>query len=339
MREIQLRNGSTLRVQAITPAVFRVRLRPDGRFGEPGMVRYGIVQGDGPAVACSAEEGPDTVTFRTGAATLTVRKADGRVMLADEAGKPLVSQEEPPRSDPQAGFDVRFRLSAGERLYGHGDETRDRLDKRGHQGLMVLRNVVSYAPIPFLMSTGGWAVFLNTTWFHHFDAGAEQPDRLRFWGDQGELDYYLIAGASLPELLDQYTQVTGRPHVLPLWAYGLTFVCDDRSVRARDVLYEAHEFRREGLPCDLIGLEPCWMETLYDYSLDKKWSEERFHFPFWLPGKKPGGFPAALGNMGFKMSLWLCCDYDLSEYEEMLLGAGAAPPPPPPPKARPPPMT
>lgn len=138
------------------------------------------------------------------------------------------------------------------------------------------------------------------------------------------MDYYLIAGESLPELLDRHTEIAGRPALLPIWAYGLTFVCDERGVRGRDVLYDAHTFRREGIPCDVIGLEPGWMEERYDFSVDKKWSEERFHQPVWKPHQDPGGFTAGLKNMGFKMSLWLCCDYDLSEYEEAQLRSDAA---------------
>ena len=103
---------------------------------------------------------------------------------------------------------------------------------------------------------------------------------------------------------------TGRPTMLPEWAYGLTFVCNDLGLRARDMLYEAYEFRRHGIPCDAIGLEPGWMEKDYDFSVDKTWSQERFHIPSWLKGKDHATFSAALKKMGFKLSLWLCCDYD-----------------------------
>lgn len=324
MPDITLDTGCILRVEVVLPAVFRVRLSADGCFTDGGLVRYGIVRGDGPEVDCQVEEDGPRVLLRTLQAGLAVDRADGRVSLLDAQGQTIVAQSRPPRSDAATGFEMAFALGPDEQLYGHGDETRDRLNKRGHRGMMAVRNVVSYAPIPFLMSTGGWAVFTNSTWLHNFDAGATDPDELRIWGERGELDYYLIAGAGLPELLDRYTQVTGRPCLLPLWGYGLTFVCDERGMRARDVLYEAHTFRREDMPCDVIGLEPGWMETRYDFSVDKRWSEERFHFPSWLPGTQAGGFPAALINMGFKLSLWLCCDYDLSEHEERLLGARAA---------------
>ena len=323
--DIALDEGSCVRVAAITPGVFRLRLRPDGRFPEPGLVRYGVVRSDLPPAPVEVAEDEQAVHLDTGEARLTVRRADGRMSLRDGQGNLLVQDAEAPRSDPERGFRACFALRDDERLYGLGDETRDRLQKRGHRTRMVLRNVVSYAPIPFLMSTGGWAIFLNSTWFHEVDAGATDADRLVFSARRGELDYYLIAGRGLPELLDRYTQVTGRPAVLPMWAYGLTWVCDERGVRARDVLYEALTFRREGIPCDLIGLEPDWMEQHYDFSVDKQWSTERFHQPFWMPHERPGGFCAALKNMGFRLSLWLCCDYDVSEHEEKLLRGGDAP--------------
>ena len=227
---------------------------------------------------------------------------------------------EAPRSQWDSGFRAVFALSPGENLYGFGDENRDRIQKRGSAGSMVLRNVASYVPIPFLMSTGGWAVFMNTTWFHRFDAGATDPDRLVFSAERGGLDLYLIAGESLPQLLDRYTELTGRPHLLPQSGYGLTFVCDERGVRARDVLYEAYEFRRHEIPCDTIGLEPDWMERHYDFSIEKDWSKDRFHIPFWLAKSTHSTFCAGLRNLGFKLSLWLCCDYDLSEHEGRLLG-------------------
>ena len=55
-----------------------------------------------------------------------------------------------------------------------------------------MQNVSSYVPIPFLMSSRGWAVFLNTTWFHEYDAGVTAPDVLRFSAPRGDLDYYLF---------------------------------------------------------------------------------------------------------------------------------------------------
>ena len=144
----------------------------------------------------------------------------------------------------------------------------------------------------------------------------------------GRLDYYLIAGGDLPTLLDRCTDITGKPHLLPKWGYGLTFVCNQQA-DAREMLHDCLNFRREGIPCDLVGLEPGWMEKNYDYSVDKKWHPERFYLPHWGP-VGDHSFAAAARRLGFRLSLWLCCDYDLSYEEERRAGAesqrDAAPP-------------
>ncbi|MCK5806000.1 MAG: DUF4968 domain-containing protein, partial [Lentisphaeria bacterium] len=315
---LQLRDGRILRVDVLSPSVFRIRVDVTEAFRESGLSRYGILRKDWPEVEVTVEQGPGTTIFRTAAGMLSVDLATGRVALADASGKTRVAESAPGRNDGK-GFDLALALHEDDRLYGMGDETRDRIQKRGHRNKMVVRNVASYTPIPFLMSSRGWGILLNTTWFHEYDAGATDPDVLRFTAPKGDLDYYLFLGDSLPELLDHYTQLSGRPALLPRWGYGLVYVHDEREVRARDVLYEARNFRDRGIPCDVISLEPDWMSKHYDFSVTKAWSEERFHTPFWLQPRQQGTFAGGLENMGFKLSLWLCCDYDLSEYEEAQL--------------------
>ena len=318
--EIELTDGGLWRVDVLAPHLFRLRLEATGELHEGALNRYGILRREWPPVAVQVRRAKGEVTLATATAALSVRRTDGRITFRQAQGRVLLATPEAPRSSWESGFRIVFGLPAGERLYGLGDENRERIQKRGHAGQMVLRNVASYVPIPFLMSTGGWALFVNTTWFHRIDTGATAPDRLEIGAERGGLDLYLIAGESLPLLLDRYTELSGRPHLLPQSGYGLTFVCDERGVRARDVLYEAYEFRRHEIPCDTIGLEPDWMERHYDFSVEKEWSKERFHIPFWLAKSKHSTFCAGMANMGFKLSLWLCCDYDLSEHEERLLG-------------------
>jgi len=323
-KDIRLANGGILRVQVLTPQTFRIRLRQDDRFPEPSMIRYGILRSDWPEVDVTIGESETTVTFQTAAASLAVDKADGQATLRDAEGQVLTQDMTPPWSDAERGFGAEFSLADGERLYGLGDVTRERIQKRGYKTIMWVRNVASYVPIPYVMSSRGWALFLNTTWRHYFDLGATQPDRLRFFGQQGELDYYLFVGSDYPALLNLYTDVAGKPHLLPQWGYALTFVCNQQA-NAREMLDDCLNFRREDIPCDLVGLEPGWMEKHYDFSTEKKWHPERFYLPHWAP-KGPQTFLGAAERLGFKMSLWLCCDYDLTFEEERRAGAAGHPP-------------
>ena len=214
--DINLAEGGVLRIEPVTPYVFRIRLRPDDQFREPSLIRYGIVGNDWEPVDFVTGYTDDSTTLHTDGAALSINEKDGRLVLYDSQEEVILREAGPPRSAPESGFDATFELGEDEKLYGLGDETRDRIQKRGHRTQMWVRNVACYAPIPFLMSTGGWGIFLNTTWRHFFDMGHQQKDRLRFWSRAGELDYYLIAGETLPILLDRYTDIAGKPHLLPL---------------------------------------------------------------------------------------------------------------------------
>ncbi len=319
--DLTLPSGQVLRVEPITAHSFRIRLSSDRTFPEPALIRYSILRRDWPAVDYQRSEDNNALYIHTSEAELTVRKADGRLTVKNAQGAVLTEETAAPRSAGRSGFGAEFALADDERLYGLGDETRETVEKRGHVADMWVTNVTCYVPIPFLMSSRGWAIFLNSTWRHSWDVGSTQPDRLRVGGPQGELDYYIFVGPDMPALLDRYTDLTGKPHMLPYWGYALTFVCNQQA-NAREMIDDALNLRREGIPCDLIGLEPGWMEKYYDFSVDKKWHPERFYIPYWAT-KGPQTFMGVLDRLGFKLSLWLCCDYDLSfEEEREALAAG-----------------
>lgn len=316
--DVSLKNGSVMRVQAITPFVFRARLRPDNHFQEPGLVRYGIIRNDWPDVECKTSEKNNHFSASTEQASFKVNIDDGNFVFCGKNGRVLIETAAPPCSSLPSGFNAEFKLQDGERLFGLGDETRKCLQKRGHKGMLWVVNCASYFPIPFLMSSRGWALFLNTTWRNFFDLGHDQPDRMRFWADGGELDFYLIAGQNFAELLDRYTDITGKPALMPIWQYGLSFMAT-KDADARAMLQDCVNFRRDGFPCDNIGLEPTWMSKSYDQSTEKTWHPDRFRIPYWqAKNLNPSTFIGAAKQMGFKFYLWLCCDYDLSWYEEYL---------------------
>ena len=159
--QLALTAGGILRVQVLAPHTFRVRLRQDDEFAEPALVRYGVLRSQWPDVPFRVEEQAGKVHIRTSGAILSIRPDDGRVTLADAQGQRLIGEALAPWSSPKAGFGAEFSLADDEKLYGLGDVTRDRLQKRGFKTIMWVRNVASYVPIPYVMSSRGWALFLN----------------------------------------------------------------------------------------------------------------------------------------------------------------------------------
>ncbi len=220
-------------------------------------------------------------------------------------------------SDDAGGFDVKLPLDKSDRLFGLGDESRDCLEKHGKIAVMAQMNVRSYGPIPYLMSSRGWALFMANTYPHTYDIAATDKDLLHIFGDKGCLDLFVVTGTDLHNALYLAGKITGRPVMLPKAGYGLTFVMNEDTT-ARTLLEDSLKFRDHQIPCDILGLEPSWMEKFYDSSTEKKWNKDRFYIPYWHPENYYGSwsFIWNLHQTGRALSLWLCCEYDLFWKEE-----------------------
>ena len=67
--------------------------------------------------------------------------------------------------------------------------------------------------VPFYLSSRGYGVLLNTTFTHTITLGQSNAYSLNIDGEGygGQMDYFFIAGPALTQVVDRYTQLTGRP--------------------------------------------------------------------------------------------------------------------------------
>ena len=170
---------------------------------------------------------------------------------------------------------LSISLKDGERFYGGGSTSRDHIQHRGELLRMWTTYQHTEIPMPFMISSENWGIFNNTTRKNFFDIGSYQPDVFSIYNTTDEADFYLMFGSSMPDVINDYTAITGRPYLLPKYAYGLCFgpnMLEDQF----DILNDAVRFREMGVPCDLFWLEPQWMEKRYDFSTKKKWNYQKF---------------------------------------------------------------
>lgn len=222
-----------------------------------------------------------------------------------------------------SGWTLEAPLSADARVYGLGDVDRKCLNRRGRSFDLRVENIKSYIPIPMVMTSDGWGLFVNTTYESRFDVGQTDPGKLKVTVKGGSPDYYVFTGRNYREMLSEYTRITGRPALLPSFAFGFAYVAN-QWVDKYQTVEEGYRFRSLKLPCDIIGLEPGWMEYFYDFTTKKNWSAERFSFPAWTKSRG-ASWISALDRMGFKLSLWLCMNYDLFVFEEACAEGKARP--------------
>lgn len=296
---------------AVTPSIVRVRRG----VGETPLERYGFLETELPVPAFEITT-DDRPTLSTAALSVSLDPS-GCVTTSDADGQELLRELEPGRSGSK--LQATFRLPPDLRFFGLGDQSRDRLEHRGTIADLLVLNVKSYVPIPLLLTTGGFGILVNTTRRLLFDLGATHEDRYGFEAAEGELDYYLIAGPSLKQILANYCELTGLPPLPPKWAFGLFFICRTQA-DAHELMEDCWHFRNADIPCDAISLEPGWMAKNYDYAVTKDWHPERFPVPSYCRHGRHNFLNAAI-RMGFKPGLWLCNDYDLSWEEERRVAA------------------
>lgn len=79
----------------------------------------------------------------------------------------------------------------------------------------------SYKNIPFYLTDRGYGVFVNHPEKVSFEVATEQVAKVEFSVPGEALDYFLINGPSMKEVLTRYTDLTGKPSLPAPWTFGL----------------------------------------------------------------------------------------------------------------------
>lgn len=122
---------------------------------------------------------------------------------------------------------------------------------RSGQGGYQLATHGGRVPIPWLIGTGGWAIFFHQP-FGTFDftqsQGKFQPASPQ---TALPLDIFVVASRDPATIMAEYARLTGRAEMPPLWSFG--YQQSHRTLASRDeVLAEAKTFREKKLPCDVM---------------------------------------------------------------------------------------
>jgi alpha-D-xyloside xylohydrolase len=200
-------------------------------------------------------------------------------------------------ADYSRSLNAAFTLAPGEKIFGCG-ESFTTLDKRGQRVVLWtddangIENQGIYKPIPFFMSNRGYGMFMHTTTPITCDFGNTFSGVNSLMIGDDELDLFVFLG-SPKDILDEYTKLTGKSPMPPLWSFGLWMSrCTyNAEKQVRDT---AAKLRENKIPCDVLHLDTGWFET--DWQCDYEFSTTRFTDP-----KK---MLADLKGDGFRISCW-----------------------------------
>ena len=158
--------------------------------------------------------------------------------------------------------------------------------------------------IPFCLSDKGYG-FL----WHNASVGAVHFGRnTTQWEAENTrgLDYWITAGDSPRQILHTYTWMTGRPPMMP--EYGLGFwQCKLRYYHQQQVLDVAREYKRRGIPLDVLVIDYFHWPRCGDFRFDPE------YFP------DPAAMLRELQELGVTpmVSVWPQVDERSENYPEM----------------------
>lgn len=182
----------------------------------------------------------------------------GKKEITVSTGPLRVAVKEGDRLVQELTFDVStnrvlFQYGDGP-VYGLGGGVHP-LDRRGTKDMMRngsgenLRIYGARTPIPWLVGTSGWGLFFHEPGGNFDltgDTGVFHPNDVA----RGQ-DVFLVTGDTPAELMRQWAEITGYPHLPPMWSLG--YLQSHRTLADRTaVLEEAKTFREKKLPCDAM---------------------------------------------------------------------------------------
>ena len=154
----------------------------------------------------------------------------------------------------------------------------------------------AYKNIPFYLTNHGYGVFVNHPERVSFEVASEKVSRVQFSVSGETLDYFLIYGPTLKEILTRYTALTGRPSLPPAWSFGLwlstSFTTDYDEATVNKMLDGMQE---RDIPVRVIHFDCFWMKE-FNWC-DFQWDSRTFPDP-----------PAMLKRMkvrGLNICVWI----------------------------------
>ena len=272
---VEASNGAvTLRATAMTDSIVRVRIARGGAVPENASW---AVPRDVRLKSVPVHATPDG--FTTEALAVHLNSATLALNVTDLQGKTIVADQGDAVQFDGRGFHLRKAMPIDEHYFAMGDKT-GLLDRRGYTFTNWNTDFFGFTPssdpiyksIPFYVTTGSavgsYGLFLDNSWRSTFDFGHAREGTLDISSVDGPIDYYVIAGPTVPDVVRRYADLTGKPPLTPLWAlgyqqsrWGYSSDPEVREIVAR--------LRTDKIPADVIWMDIDYQDRYRPFTVDK----------------------------------------------------------------------
>jgi len=264
-----------------TPEIVRVDFLPG-----PATVldsSFVVIRDTTADVATSIEETDSSVAITSASMKVVCGKTPLRIGYYDGAGKLLLAE---PASGGlatnQAARIAAFTLNQDDHFYGTGERGTN-MDRRGQAFDSYNTQNYGYSSalstmntnIPFITTSGGYALYFENTYPGHFDFGVSHASQFTYNVAGGELSYFVLVAPTVADQLERYTWLTGRQPLPPRWAFG--FLQSKYGYQSQtEATSIVQTMRQKQIPCDAIILDLYWYQAMGDLA----WNTSAWPQPF-----------------------------------------------------------
>ncbi|MEK6552213.1 MAG: TIM-barrel domain-containing protein, partial [Bacteroidota bacterium] len=274
--EFQLSN-CLLNIYIVDQNIIRLRYTNQKEFSKAPS--YAVVYQQPEKIKFEFKKEKEKFVLTTKELTVHIKKNPCRISIYDKQMNLLNSDEE--------SFGVSFdndevrcfkKLFDDEKFYGLGEKSDDLLKNRKQYTMWntdypayTSKKDELYVSIPFFIGIrnyNAYGIFFDNTYKSYFNMGASNNRFYWFGADKGEMDYYFIYGPEIKRVISDYTKLTGRIELPPMWALGYQqsrwSYYPEENVRRI-----AKTFRDKNIPCDVIYLDIHYMDGYRVFTIDK----------------------------------------------------------------------
>jgi alpha-D-xyloside xylohydrolase len=201
---------------------------------------------------------------------------------------------------------LSWRIHNADHFYGLGEKW-DKVEKSSTRATIWSSDTagsnttdLAYKSIPLLYCNSGWGLMLHSSYRSFWEIGTFSYTSGSFLTQDNRIDAFLFLGPTIKNLIGQYTGLTGRPAMPPLWGMGLWMSrCAYQNRNQVETVLK--RLRAEDIPCDVVHLDS-WMGNHYYFkigvdAMDFVGDEERW------PDRR--GMLALWRSWGFAASFWI----------------------------------
>ncbi|MCL2015935.1 MAG: alpha-xylosidase [Defluviitaleaceae bacterium] len=251
----------------------------------------------------STEKTEETLTIKTGKLTAIIQKCEFSITYFWD--DKFLTTSKPRQMAYMTTNDGNFwrerlQTSVGEQYYGFGErftpfvKNGQSIDIWNEDGGTASEQ--AYKNVPFCISNKGYGVFVNDTGKVSFEVCSEVVSKLQFSVAGETLNYMIVGGDSLADVLSQYSAILGKPALPPAWSYGLwlsTSFTTDYSEETVNSFIDGM-FSRD-IPISVFHFDCFWMKE-YEWC-SFSWDLDAF--------PEPENMLKRLKNKGLKICVWI----------------------------------